>query len=34
MLVCQFAKKAGVLKNPARGICRTSSLALRSDGRS
>ncbi len=34
MFVCQFAKNAGVLKKPTRGMVSTSSVAVRSAGRS
>jgi hypothetical protein len=34
MFVCQLAKKAGVLKNPTRGMESTSAAALRSAGKS
>ena len=34
VFVCQFAKNAGVLKKPTRGVESTSSVAARSAGRS
>ena len=34
VFVCQLAKNAGVVKKPGRGIVSTSSVAVRSAGRS